>query len=349
MNTVAINGRFLARRQTGQERFAKETILELDKIAKKNEYILVVPMEAKETIKLNNIKIVKYGKSKSHLWEQLDFLVYLKKNHMISLNLCTIQPLLAPGYVCIHDIIYKTNPELFVTAYGKLSAYWHRINYFLASVKSRHIFTVTNFSRNNIINYYHVSKEKITVVPSGWDHLKRAAINENAYKEYDNLNDGEYFISIGSLAIHKNLIWVFNAAKVNPDKMFVIVGRASAIEYGVDFNNSNIKNVIMTGYISDKNLMGLLKHSKALIFPSLHEGFGLPPLEALALGKKAIVAKTSCMPEIYGNSVYYLDPYNANVNIDDLMKGNLENPTQLLEKYTNANTAKIINNILHKK
>ena len=94
--------------------------------------------------------------------------------------------------------------------------------------------------------------------------------------------------------------------------------------------------------------MGLLKHSKALIFPSLHEGFGLPPLEALALGKKAIVAKTSCMPEIYGNSVYYLDPYNANVNIDDLMKGNLENPTQLLEKYTNANTAKIINNILHK-
>lgn len=340
MKPIAINGRFMVRRQTGQERFATEVVRELDRICKPDQFRLVIPMEADSKLSLNNIEIVKYGQRKSHLWEQIDFARYTKKNKLQSMNLCTIQPLLNPGIVCIHDISYKINPQFFTTRYGRVSALWHRLNYKIAALKSPIIFTVTECSKKEIMKEYKVDPDRIVVVPNGWEHIKRGKEDGRVIEKFPEISIDNYYISIGSLAPNKNLKWVFEAANSNPDEQFVIVGRASVEEYGIDF--SAVRNVILTGYLSDEELKYLLMHCKALIFPSTYEGFGIPPLEAIALGKQAIVARASCLPEIFQDYVHYLDPNNANVKMNELMSTAVRNPENLLKNYSYANAARII-------
>lgn len=343
---IAINGRYLARRQTGQERFASETILELDKIAQPGEYELVVPLEYTKPIELKNIKVVRHGKAKSHLWEQTDFAYYVRKHRMLSLNLCTIQPLLAPGVVCIHDISYKINPQYWKTMYGRLSAIWHKLHYRVAMKMSPAILTVTQCSKQEIINQYHIKPNRVSVVPNGWEHIMRTETDDGVFNRFSTLQRMQYFIAISSLAPNKNFSWIFENAKCNPNKQYVIVGRASLSEYGEDYSAANLPNVLLTGYLADGELKALLQNCRALLFPSLYEGFGIPPMEALALGREAIVAKASCMPEIYQEYVHYLDPLNPNVDLDDLMKIPVPSPEKLLAQYRYANTARIIHDLL---
>lgn len=339
---IAINGRFVARRTTGQERFATEVVKELDKICDENEFVLVIPNYANFDENLKRIKIKKYGNLKSHFWEQIDFAEYVIHNKVESLNLCTIQPLIKPGIVCIHDISYKVNPQYFTTRYAKVSALWHRIGYYVAAKNSDLIFTVTQYSKNQISEVYKVAPEKIIVVPNGWEHIKEKRSDMTIFNKLRLLKKGEYFISIGSLAPNKNLQWIFKAAKANPNKQFVIVGRASLEEYGIDTSKFRGDNIILTGYVSDEELKALLNNCRALIFPSVYEGFGIPPLEALALGKEAIVAKASCLPEIFDGYVYYLDPSDADIDIDSLMNSNVKSPEELLQRYSYKRAAKIV-------
>ncbi len=348
MQKIAINGRFLARRQTGQERFAKETIIELDKIINKGVIVLVVPEEAKCIISLNNIDIIKYGRHRGHLWEQLDFGPYTKKNKLLTLNLCTIQPLLNPGIVCIHDISYKINPQYFRTAYGRLSALWHRINYSIAAKRSPVILTVTETAKREIIKEYAIEHKRIVVVPNGWEHVRRIQENRGIFQKLPDLEIDNYYLSIGSLMPNKNIKWIFEVARYNLDCQFVVVGDVSFIKYGI--KPENVKNVIITGYVEDGELISLMKGCKALIFPSLYEGFGIPPLEALALGKQAIISNAGCLPEVFKDYVHYIDPNNPKVRIQDVLNESVREPSELLDNYRYYKTAaiiyRVINNVL---
>ena len=107
---------------------------------------------------------------------------------------------------------------------------------------------------------------------------------------------------------------------------------------------SNIRTV---GYISDEDMKGLMRHAQAFLFPSIYEGFGIPPLEALSVGTKAVVGRASCLPEIYGDTVYYIDPWDASVDLPALLAKKVVPPAQVLTKYSWAKTAnKILSEIL---
>ena len=197
-------------------------------------------------------------------------------------------------------------------------------------------------------NYYHVPDNRIDIVSCGWEHMNTTTEDDSILNRLE-LNDGcEFFFSLGSKYKHKNFRWILEAARYNPKYKFVITGT------GAFSNNENElkmvvpKNVIFTGYITNEEIKSLMIHCKALIQPSLYEGFGLPPLEALSVGASIVVSNKSCLPEIYKGVAHYIDPYNYNVDLDKLMDESVDNPKIVLDEYTWERAAAQLLNVLYK-
>ena len=132
-------------------------------------------------------------------------------------------------------------------------------------------------------------------------------------------------------------IW---SSKKNPNEVFAVAG--NIVSYGDDYKDRNLKNVELLGFVSDEEVKALMKNCKAFIFPSKFEGFGIPPLEALSVGAKIIVSNASCLPEIYGNAAVYIDPYDTNVNLNELLSKTTSGEKEVLEKYSFKHSAEKI-------
>ena len=182
------------------------------------------------------------------------------------------------------------------------------------------------------MRYSKVAPDRIAVIGNGWEHMSEIVPDESVF-EKNGIRKGEYFLSVSNIAPHKNFEWIVENAASNPDNAYVVVGKAPSQSWGTSTDIFH-DNVIYLGYQSDEALKALLCHCKALIFPSQYEGFGIPPLEALACGAKAVVSDIPVMREIYGNAVHYLDPDRPDVSIEELMSGELSNPQEVLSKYT---------------
>lgn len=349
MLNIVINGQFTARRVTGQERFAFEIISELDKICKKGQYSLVVPKNASNIPHLNNIPVVKFGKAKGSLWEQTFLALYMLTHpRSISLNLLTIMPVLKPGIICIHDMSYRTHPEYCKTFYMKVSRCWHIFQEELARRFSPLLFTVSEYSKKQMIECLKLPSNKIVVLGNGWEHFKEVTADETLKERHPDWFANPYFFSLGSLAPNKNIQWILEVAKRHPQYNFFIGGKANLKAYGTDYKEEDYKNVKFLGYISDGEVKYLMAHCKAFIFPSFFEGFGIPPLEAMSVGAKCIIAKASCLPEIFGESAYWIDPYNTNVDLDELLSHDVASPEKILNKYTFKRFAKIMHENLYR-
>ena len=149
------------------------------------------------------------------------------------------------------------------------------------------------------------------------------------------LAKGEYFYTLTSANKNKNAEWVLRAARLNPDRQFVISGKG--LEGIADFKE--YPNVIYTGFASDRTAKALMKHCKAFLFPSYYEGFGIPPLEALSTGAQIIVSERASLPEIFGNAAHYINPDNPNVDLEKLLKENVGKPESVLTGYSWKNAA----------
>ncbi|WP_081667984.1 glycosyltransferase family 4 protein [Butyrivibrio sp. WCD2001] len=145
-----------------------------------------------------------------------------------------------------------------------------------------------------------------------------------------------YYLSVGSKNLHKNQKFIKKLAKKYPDRKFVVAGGSAARSFGssgdmtIDDTENSVPagttpgkvphNLILTGYISDEDLLTLYAYAHAFIFPSLYEGFGIPPMEAILSGVKHIaLADIPVLREIYTKGCYFFDPKNINAfDIDTL-------------------------------
>lgn len=340
MKKYAFNGRFLVRKLTGQERFASELLLELDKICNKDEFVLVVPEYSETTPEYKNIKIVKYGRVKSHFWEQISLYSFCKKHNMISVNLTSTCPLLDSGIVCCHDAaVYEIKELLTQNIYGKLSLVWHKL--MLRAVKQSNypIITVSNYSKSRLARFMKVPESRFRVISNAWQHYLRVQEDDTIFKKLPaGYNKGEYFMALSSLSPQKNFVWVKEVAKRNPEKKFVIVGRAEGFtKLGSEELQEN--NLHFTGYLTDGEIKSLMKSCRAFIHPAVYEGFGIPPIEALSCSAELIIATTTCLPEVYGKSAHYIDPYNYDVDLDELLKESIAPASEVLDRYSWKNEA----------
>ena len=307
MKKIIVNGKFLTQRVTGVQRYAREILMELDKIISSNQIVLAVPHDVREIPKYKNIKVVRVGKTKGIMWEQLEFPFYVKKQHGISLNLCNASPLFDPGIVCIHDVKIKATPQYF----SKKFLIWYNLLLTNTAIRAQKIITVSEFSKSEIIKYFKVNPNKIAVIPNAWQHYDRIQYDENTLIKYS-LGKNQYYFAMGSMEPNKNFKWVAEMAKSNPMDNFAVAGSINKKVFAEGLGFACPDNMYLLGYVTDEEAKTLMRDCKAFLFPSFYEGFGIPPLEAVSAGaKKVVVSDIPVMHEIFGETANYINPVKS--------------------------------------
>lgn len=177
--------------------------------------------------------------------------------------------------------------------------------------KSVALITPSEFVRDDIVNFTHVSPDKITVTYEAADHISDTA------KPVTVIGAKRFIMYVGRPMPHKNLERLIEAFVIlrskQPDIYLVLAGKKdvnyAAIEQSITARK--IKNVIFTDFVSEGQLRWLYEHCSAYVFPSLSEGFGLPGLEAMMHGAPVASSHATCLPEIYGKAAHYFDPLDT--------------------------------------
>jgi glycosyltransferase involved in cell wall biosynthesis len=333
---VLINGDFFCRRLTGIERYAYEITKRLDQISNPDEITIIVPNNAENVPEFSKLKFIRHKKNlKSQLlWQMvtLQWFLFTHREYIILDFGNTCLPF-SPGIVFLHDIYCEFFSKDFTSKRDKILCAYNCMQYRLISKKAKKIITVSYFSRNQIANAYHINAEKIAVIYNGWEHLKKINSDYSVFDDYSALSKPFYF-SLGSISKRKNIKWIIEYATKNPETLFVISG-CSLNTFKVDELSDSIpSNVILPGYLDDGKVKALMTKCKAFIHSAYYEGFGIPPLEALSCGAQIIIAKAASLPEIYGNTAHYIDPFDTDIDLDELLKQPVDPPDEILKKYS---------------
>jgi glycosyltransferase involved in cell wall biosynthesis len=333
MAKVLINGYFLCRRLTGIERYAYEITRRLDSISGPQEIAIIIPGDFNNIPLYKNLKIIKHKKKLPHiLWQLVTLQSFLLTHRQYTIldfgNTCLP---LAPGIVFLHDIYCEFFPEDFTGFRDRLVRLYNKWQYRLTAKKAKRIGTVSYFSKNQIAQTYHIDPDRITVIYSSWNHFKTIKADYSVFDQYSILAKPFYF-SLGSLSKRKNIAWIIDYAAKHPNDVFALSGDTlptSKAELG-----SKPSNIVLLGYLDDSKVKALMERCRAFILPSYYEGFGLTPVEALSCGTQVIVSRAASLPEIFGNTAHYIDPFNTNVDLDKLLREPVDPPDEILEKYS---------------
>lgn len=342
--SVCINGRFLTRRITGVDRYAREIVRELDQLVKPGMVVVAVPGASVvvDPLPLENIEMVRLGSRGGHLWEQIDLARYVKRNNLLPVNLCNTAPLFNPGIVCIHDMNVRANPSFYSWKFR--TAY--RVMFSLLCKNAKAILTDSNFSKKEIEKHYPSAQGKVLVVYAAWQHIERIAPDYAIFPRLGLEEEGFYF-AMSSLAPNKNLRWLVESAKLNPSEVFVIAGGINKKVFG-EADLPDADNVVYAGYVSDEEAKALMTECKAFLYPTFYEGFGIPPMEAMACGAQVVVSDIEVMREIYSGAAGYIDP-----NVPEQLSGHFPFASQeaidgVLGKYSWHASAKQVLGIIER-
>lgn len=323
MKTVIINGLYLTERLTGVQRFACEIISQLSKYNEISIQILLPPRAKVINEFPKNIQIIRYGKLNGRLWEQISLPKYCKRQKLPLLCMGNIAPLFLKNSILIlHDVIFREKSVYSVWSWRIKTRLLTRAVIY----RQRMILTVSEFSKARIIHYYPKLKHEPVVLCNGWEHM--ISLDSEQVKKIPQ----EFYLSVGSKNPNKNFQYVLKLAQNNPDKQFVITGLSkNDVSY-----DTNVKNCYFTGYLNNKQLKWLYSHCKGFILPSFYEGFGIPPLEAVACGCRSLyLSDIEPFREIYGDCAIFFNQYdydNTVVLSDYIMTE--EKAMALLKKYS---------------
>jgi glycosyltransferase involved in cell wall biosynthesis len=252
----------------------------------------------------------------------------------------------APGIVFLHDIYCEFFPEDFVSRRDKFTRLYSRIQYRFIAYLAKKIVTVSEYSKNEISNTFNIDPSKINVIYSSADHIRDIVSDVSIFEQFPILAEKPFYFSLGSLSKRKNILWILEYAVKHPESIFAISGTSLSTVKVNELDGMIPQNTILLGYLDDSKVKALMEKCKAFILPSYYEGFGLTPLEALSCGAQIIVAKAASLPEIYGNTAHYLDPFNTDIDLDKLLQEPVDSPEGILKRYSYDNSARKIYNLI---
>ncbi|MFM0155326.1 glycosyltransferase family 4 protein [Paraburkholderia sediminicola] len=309
MREIIINGRFVGKPVTGVERYAIEITRALDRLlgtchplTDDMRFTLIVPRGATPSFQVDHINVVNYGRLQGHTWEQID-LAFAAKNRTI-LNLCNFGPVLsAKNVTCVHDAHVWLIPENFSWKFNLL----YKTLLPITIRRSKAWVTVSKFSGKMLREFGVAPRQEDATTYNGGDHVDdwrpgSSTINRAALPKV-------YVLALGSRSKNKNFEHVLAVAKaIYPlGIQTVVVGGNNSKVFGESVAEIG-PEIVQLGRLSDNDICFLMRNATCFLFPSLFEGFGLPPIEAMKNGCPVIASNTSAMPEVLGEAALLRDP-----------------------------------------
>ena len=307
MKPVFLNGKFTAQRTTGVQRVAAHLAQALDAERPPGRWVLLCPPQGHPPA-LQHIEVRHVGPAglPLHLWEQA-VLPWMARQGCL-LNLAGAAPaLVRRQFVLMHDAAVFDHPE----AYTWVFRHWYRGLFRLLARRGAGLMTVSAFSRGRLAQALHVPPERFTVLHNGADHLDGVLPDEQVL-DHQGLRGVPFLLAVGSANPTKNLarlVAAFARLPPGPLKLVIVGGANAQVFAGADA--ADPPGVLRTGPLDDGALVALYRHARALVFPSVYEGFGLPPLEAMACGCPVAVARAAALPEVCGEAALYFDPLDT--------------------------------------
>ena len=221
--------------------------------------------------------------------------------------------------VTVHDVIHLLFPQHLPSRIAK-----HYAHFMIqrALSRSKLVVTVSNASKRDLLQLFEIEPEKILVIHNGIDAaMTRDVPNVELMRIRERFQlSGRTVLFVGNIKPHKNVERVISAfAKVRENLEFgdlnlVVVGdditRYPSLRRAVERHQVRA-NVRFFGFVPETTLVALYRAADVFVFPSLYEGFGLPPLEAMANGTPVVTSSISSLPEVVGNAALTVDPYNV--------------------------------------
>jgi glycosyltransferase involved in cell wall biosynthesis len=211
-----------------------------------------------------------------------------------------------------------------------------RASMWSAAHQAHRILTVSEASKRDIIHFFNVPPEKVVVVYNAIEERFAKTPSDEAIervRERYQLNH-QFVLYVGNIKPHKNLVRLIEAFATlrrrqgfNELKLLIIgdeISKLPALRRAVHTQKLH-KHVRFLGYLEDETLASLYRLASVFVFPSLYEGFGLPPLEAMASGTPVVTSNVSSMPEVTGDAAVLVDPYNVGSIVDGIARV-LEDP-----------------------
>jgi glycosyltransferase involved in cell wall biosynthesis len=348
---IFVNARFLTQPLSGVQRYGIECSRQIKKSYPEASFIS--PPNILHDDIANELGVIVTGKKTGHIWEQTELPMFMAKQKQAPLlNLANTAPLLySNNYVTIHDLAFYHHPEWNSRKFST----WYNILIPRLALRSKHVFTVSETVKRELIKCYGLPPSKISVTYNG---ISQAMLNHPP--EYKKAKE-KIILAVGTFnkrKNHQNLVSAFQASELKDEYQLVIIGDKNKIftESGFDELHLVRHNIKVYPTLTEEELIAMYQQAEIVVSLSLYEGFGIPLLEGLYNGCKIVCSDIPVYKELYDGVAHFCNPANIENIAATLIKSiktahpEANDNSKLFDKFNYQRAAEVIlEKVLNKK